>query len=518
MSNKPIITGDATPEKPSGAFGSIAPFSGSDMSSLQITTYRLNGRNYLQWAQSVKIVICARGKLGFLTGDLPPPATTDPTYSTWLADNSIVLAWLINSMEPNISRRYLWFKTANEVWDAVRRMYSDLGNASQLFELRSKLKEIKQGSNSVTHYFSELQELWQELDLFLEDSHICAECSNHVRRTLEKERVFDFLAGLNRELDDVRGRIVARDPFPSTDDAFSEVRREELRRKVMLPDTLPLSSSVSEVSALASNKNSSQRQGKRPWCDHCHRPRHTKDKCWEIHGKPPNWQPRKKSDGRSIQAHPAQEQASSSHTSAPFTADQIEQIEKYCRLLREAAINPPSAPTLGSCSLTQSGIANSALISRSSLPWIIDSGASDHMTGASHFFCSYAPCASDMTVKIADGSFSRVHGIGNIIVSKDITLRKVLFVPSLKCNLISVSKLTRDCHCSATFSPGSCHFQDQLSGKTIGSARIHNGLYYLEQSPSDGLQSSFSCVQSRPSSSVPDIMLHHYRLGHPSFP
>ncbi|KZV19361.1 hypothetical protein F511_25096 [Dorcoceras hygrometricum] len=220
MSNKPIITGDATSEKPSGAFGSIAPFSGSDMSSSHSTTYRLNGRNYLQWAQSVKIVICARGKLGFLTGDLPPPATTDPTYSTWLADNSIVLAWLINSMEPNISRRYLWFKTAHEVWDAVRRMYSDLGNASQLFELRSKLKEIKQGSNSVTHYFSELQELWQELDLFLEDSHICAECSNHVRRTLEKERVFDFLAGLNRELDDVRGRIVARDPFPSTDDAF----------------------------------------------------------------------------------------------------------------------------------------------------------------------------------------------------------------------------------------------------------------------------------------------------------
>ncbi|KZV37850.1 hypothetical protein F511_30760 [Dorcoceras hygrometricum] len=159
------------------------------MSSLQIKTHLLNGRNYLQWAQSIKIVVCARGKLGYLTGDLPPPATTDPAYPTWLADNSIVLAWLINSMETNISRRYLWFQTAKEVWDAVRRMYSDLGNTSQVFELRSKLKEIKQGSHTVTHYFSELQELWQELDLFLEESRMCAECSGHMRRTLERESV-----------------------------------------------------------------------------------------------------------------------------------------------------------------------------------------------------------------------------------------------------------------------------------------------------------------------------------------
>ena len=62
-------------------------------------------------------------------------------------------------MEPHISRRYLWFKTTKYVWDAARRMYSDLGNASQIFEIRSKLKEMKQGSNSVTQYFSDLQDL-----------------------------------------------------------------------------------------------------------------------------------------------------------------------------------------------------------------------------------------------------------------------------------------------------------------------------------------------------------------------
>lgn len=56
----------------------------------------------------------------------------------------------------------------------------------------------------------------------------CAECRVKLMLNLEKERVFDFLVGQNSHLDYVRGRLVARDPFPSPDDAFTEVRREEL--------------------------------------------------------------------------------------------------------------------------------------------------------------------------------------------------------------------------------------------------------------------------------------------------
>ncbi|XP_073130873.1 uncharacterized protein [Henckelia pumila] len=172
--------------------GTIASLSGGDASSLQITAHKLNGQNYLQWAQSVKIVICGRGKLGYLIGDLSSPKTTDPSYKTWTDENSIVLACLVNSMEPNISRRYLWFETAKDVWDAARMMYSDFGNASQIFEIRSKLKELKQGHISVTQYFSDLQDLWQELDLFLDANSLFTDCSVKNRKASEKERVFNL--------------------------------------------------------------------------------------------------------------------------------------------------------------------------------------------------------------------------------------------------------------------------------------------------------------------------------------
>ena len=91
----------------------------------------------------MKIVICGWGKLGYIIDELSTLSPNDLLYKTWLAENSIVLAWLINLMDPKISRRYLWFKTANEVWDVAYRMYSDLRNASQIFKIRLKLKEKK---------------------------------------------------------------------------------------------------------------------------------------------------------------------------------------------------------------------------------------------------------------------------------------------------------------------------------------------------------------------------------------
>lgn len=51
---------------------------------------------------------------------------------------------------------------------------------------------------------------------------------------LDKERLYDFLAGLHRDLDEVRGRILDRRPLPTIGEAFAEVRREENRRRVML--------------------------------------------------------------------------------------------------------------------------------------------------------------------------------------------------------------------------------------------------------------------------------------------
>ncbi|KAK3017341.1 hypothetical protein RJ639_007522 [Escallonia herrerae] len=207
--------------------------------SFQLTSHKLTGKNYLEWAQSVKLAIDGRGKLGHLTRDVRQPATGDPSLSVWRSENSLIIAWLINSMEPTIGKPYLFLPTAKDVWEAVRETYSDVENSSQIFDLKTKLWKSKQGEREVTVYYNEIVSLWQELDQCYNDEWVCPSDCVKIMKKEECDRVYLFLAGLNRDFDEVRSRILGKKPLPSLREAFSEIRREETRRKVMLTNLNP---------------------------------------------------------------------------------------------------------------------------------------------------------------------------------------------------------------------------------------------------------------------------------------
>ena len=151
------------------------------------------------------------------------------------------------------------------------------------------------------------------------------------------------------------------------------------------------------------------------------------------------------------------------------------------------------------------------------------------MTGDPTVFHKYSPCYENYTIRIADGSLSKVVGTGSVVLSKDLTLNSVLLVPNLDCNLLSISKLTRDMNCVAEFSSNLCEFQVLGSGRTIGSAEACSGFYLLHNNSSLEKQAqTASCApvlsQSNKNLSLTcnsnndsEVMLWHYRLGHPNF-
>ena len=57
----------------------------------------------------------------------------------------MVMAWLINSVEPEISQGYILYTTTKKIWDATNLMYSNLGNNFKLYELSAKARAIQQG-------------------------------------------------------------------------------------------------------------------------------------------------------------------------------------------------------------------------------------------------------------------------------------------------------------------------------------------------------------------------------------
>ncbi|KAF5462800.1 hypothetical protein F2P56_018777 [Juglans regia] len=201
---------------------------------VQITNIRLNEANFLRWPQSVRMYIRGRGKIGYLTGETKEPEKIDPSYAIWDAENSMVMAWLVNAMDEEISANYMCYLTTKELWDNVSQMYSDLGNYSQIYELQQKISNTHQGEGSVTRYFNVLKGFWQDLDLFNDYEWKNSDNCNHNKKMVENARIFKFLAGLNDEFDEVRGRILGRQPLPPLGEVFSEVRREDCLWNVLM--------------------------------------------------------------------------------------------------------------------------------------------------------------------------------------------------------------------------------------------------------------------------------------------
>ena len=130
-------------------------------------------------------------------------------------------------------------------------------------------------------------------------------------------------------------------------------------------------------------------------------------------------------------------------------------------------------------------------------PWIIDLGATDHITGCASLFSTYTPGSGHIKVKIVDGSLASIAGTGTIILGPHITLFNVHHVPKLSCNLLSISKLTKDLNRAAYFLPNHCEFQDVTSRKRIGNAEKYGGFYYFkEDNTKDGQVLSVGCESS----------------------
>ena len=60
---------------------------------------------------------------------------------------------------------------------------------------------------------------------------------------VERERIFEFLAGLNMEFDQVRVQILGKESMPSLNEVFSLIKAEEGRGTVMV-ESMPLTQKV----------------------------------------------------------------------------------------------------------------------------------------------------------------------------------------------------------------------------------------------------------------------------------
>jgi len=127
------------------------------------TPVKLNGSNYLLWAQVFRIFISAKNKLAYLLQS--PPAATDLTYATWLSGDYCVMTWLLNNLEVKISGSVMFLTTAKKMWNTLKVMYKNEKNSSSVVKFYECLFELQQGDKSVLEFNGELKGPIDELEM-----------------------------------------------------------------------------------------------------------------------------------------------------------------------------------------------------------------------------------------------------------------------------------------------------------------------------------------------------------------
>ena len=111
----------------------------SDNPGVSLVVEHLTEENYNTWSRAILISLDAKTKIGFVDGSIPKPQSPDhPCYIAWCKCNSIVLAWLFNSISKDLQHSVVYFKTAREVWVDLEFRFSQ-GNGPRIFELRKRL-------------------------------------------------------------------------------------------------------------------------------------------------------------------------------------------------------------------------------------------------------------------------------------------------------------------------------------------------------------------------------------------
>ncbi|RVW61060.1 hypothetical protein CK203_045851 [Vitis vinifera] len=129
-------------------------------------------------------------------------------------EDSMIMSWLWNSMLLEVSGTCMFLTRAREIWETVRQTYSKMQDVALIYEIKTKIT-TKQGTLSITEYSNVMKGLWLELDYYQNFQMKCSEDAAMLLKSVERERLFEFLAGLNLKFNQVRVQVLGKETLPS---------------------------------------------------------------------------------------------------------------------------------------------------------------------------------------------------------------------------------------------------------------------------------------------------------------
>ncbi|XP_024013061.1 uncharacterized protein LOC112087269 [Eutrema salsugineum] len=472
---------DSAPDSPISSLESPdnidSPFylTNGDNPGISLISEVLDGSNYDNWRIAMSIALDAKNKTTFIDGSIARPNEAHRNFRIWSRCNSMVKSWLLNSVSKQIYKIILRFNDASEIWKDLKARFH-ITNIPRSYQLSQQIWSLQQGSMDLASYYTTLKTLWDELDgaNCVETCHNCS-CCKATDTKAEHTKVFKFLADLNESYATIRTTFAVSAPDPSQ----------------------------ASINA-AQNTFNNQKQN-RPICSHCGYNGHSVDMCYKIHGYPPNLKHKQKqsTDKASGSTKPVVAQValndstSQAQTSVnminTLTKNQIQEVIAYFNSqLQPSAdsVNTGSVASLPSGTITALpgmafssstlcfvGVMRSTNNKLSTASWIVDSGATHHVSHDRSLFESLSESVNK-SVTLPTGLGVNIAGFGTVRLGDQLVLKN-----------------------------------DPIKGLMIGQGEAISNLYVLDAPVFDNSTALQSSVISNV---VLDYSLWHNRLGHPS--
>ncbi|XP_057991209.1 uncharacterized protein LOC110665835 isoform X5 [Hevea brasiliensis] len=338
----------------------------------KIMEHKLNGSNYLEWSKTVRVYLRGIDKDDHLTKDPP----IDDTRQTWLKEDAQLFLQFWNSIHSEVISLINHCEFVKELMNYLDFLYFGKGNISRIYNVCKAFYRAEKEDKSLTAYFMDFKWVYEELNVFLPFSPDVK--VQQAQR--EQLAIMSFLAGLPSEYETAKSQILSSSEIFSLDETFTRVLCTESTQSSQPASSALISRNPNgqqgnrrgSRGGITGNRNnqrngeaSSYQDSRGVICYYCHEPGHTKYNCRQLQRK----------NQQSQMSNMAAENStiSSSEKTILVSAKDFAQFSQY-----QASLKPTSSPVTA---IAESGKSTACLVSSSS-KWVIDSGATDHMTGS----------------------------------------------------------------------------------------------------------------------------------------
>jgi transposase InsO family protein len=386
--------------------------------------------NFHAWKYRIGIILEENDVARFIKENVPEPvdvAAKEKHQKDTSRAKRIIADSIKDHLIPQVSSK----KTPKEMFNALTRLYEGK-NINQKMNLRTQLKNTRmQKGETIQEYFSRISQFKEQLEA-IEDT------------IDEDELIMTTLNGLTRPWDAFIQNICARKDKLQFDSLWEECVQEESRvanREALL--------SRDEDQALSTHtkggRNKSYLQKE------THKESHPQNKFIHKESQPRRFQKFQKGQIR--------EKDFSSYQC--YHCDKMGHIAKHCPARREEykkknkrhhahAVEDEEPPTKMIKEQIEDYVLISALsgsVSRGEDTWLIDGGASKHMTGQRDILSCLSEKNFPQKVTLGDDYQYPIKGVGESNYKLDsgtpMNMKDVLYVPGLTKNLLSISSLEK---------------------------------------------------------------------------